>query len=574
MDSPQPFLIHGMVEDVLGQPIADAWVGLHALERDEVLAESRTDAAGRFSMQVAASLMECDVGRLVAKAAGRAKGVAYANGHDNVQPIVRIVLPESCELRGRVTDEAGAPLAQVELIARHVGHLGDTVLACTDNEGRFVFDAVPIGRVLVTAWQRGRQLVHVEQDTCTDAPLELRLVPAHGRTIRFRILGASKQQLAQATCRIQEIDPRLADSWCIGQPDEDGVWELSGLPNEWAFNSLHVSIPGMRSEPRYTYCPAHPKSGRYEFEFTMHEQVARQVRGRVLTEDGTPVAGARLRVRANYETDRSVETAADGSFVVSTVTPDGENLHFTLSQGEFVLNGPGDVDWPSPLHRRSHIVELPGPQELTLRAVPAASLRGRCTLSDGTPCSGVLVHLKVPWRNEHGEHESYLGQAVTDEEGWFVFQNQNARLGGPVRVQAVWCRTGGHADPVQLQEGAVVELPPLVLPMPASVTGVLRDVAGRPIPGEPIRWEREGEDEVEPDDIPYGMWVRAIADAFTTREGRFLLTEVPAGRGRLASCGRRGTAAFRSDAFEVREGEVLARGLVSKNRVAKNPAAT
>ncbi|MBP8300630.1 MAG: carboxypeptidase regulatory-like domain-containing protein [Planctomycetes bacterium] len=194
MDSPQPFLIHGMVEDVLGQPIADAWVGLHALERDEVLAESRTDAAGRFSMQVAASLMECDVGRLVAKAAGRAKGVAYANGHDNVQPIVRIVLPESCELRGRVTDEAGAPLAQVELIARHVGHLGDTVLACTDNEGRFVFDAVPIGRVLVTAWQRGRQLVHVEQDTCTDAPLELRLVPAHGRTIRFRILGASKQQ--------------------------------------------------------------------------------------------------------------------------------------------------------------------------------------------------------------------------------------------------------------------------------------------------------------------------------------------------------------------------------------------
>jgi hypothetical protein len=380
--------------------------------------------------------------------------------------------------------------------------------------------------------------------------------------------------VAQATCRIQEIDPRLADSWCIGQPDEDGAWELSGLPNEWAFNSLHVSIPGMRSEPRYTFCPAHPKSGCYEFEFTMHEQVARQVRGRVLTEDGTPVAGARLRVRANYETDRSVETAADGSFVVSTVTPDGENLHFTLSQGEFVLNGPGDVDWQSPLHRRSHIVELPGPQELTLRAVPAASLRGRCTLSDGTPCSGVLVHLKVPWRNEHGEHESYLGQAVTDEEGWFVFQNQNARLGGPVRVQAVWCRTGGHADPVQLQEGAVVELPPLVLPMPASVTGVLRDVAGRPIPGEPIRWEREGEDEGEPDDMPYGMWVRAIADAFTTREGRFLLTEVPAGRGRLASCGRRGTAAFRSDAFEVREGEVLARDLVAKNLVAKNPAAT
>ena len=127
---------------------------------------------------------------------------------------------------------------------------------------------------------------------------------------------------------------------------------------------------------------------------------------------------------------------------------------------------------------------------------------------------------------------------------------------------------------VQLQEGAVVELPPLVLPMPASVTGVLRDVAGRPIPGEPIRWEREGEDEGEPDDMPYGMWVRAIADAFTTREGRFLLTEVPAGRGRLASCGRRGIAAFRSDAFEVREGEVLARDLVAKNLVAKDPAAS
>lgn len=174
--------VTGRVVDEEGAPLANAEI---EPREDELAFEkrppTRTDSGGRFSLELVAVLAEngwhgSDLPRYVqldARRIGHAPALCKV-----VVPVGApvdlgdVVLPRAGSVRGRVVDEARRPLSNVECVAAtpdleaaerarfpHSLPVPKAVLArtTTDAEGRFVFDALPIGFVRLFATPRGRE---------------------------------------------------------------------------------------------------------------------------------------------------------------------------------------------------------------------------------------------------------------------------------------------------------------------------------------------------------------------------------------------------------------------------------
>lgn len=541
--------ICGVVVDVLGDAIADAAVMLRRC--DEVLAEVMSDAAGRFSFVVSSVAPSGEPLVVVAVAAGTAHGEASVQ--EEPGPI-RVVLAQGFELRGCVTDEAGVPLADVDLRARRIeGYLSltDGEHTSTDAGGNYVFETLPIGRLQVLAYRDDRQLAVVEHTLCADSVLDLKLTAPHQRMLRFRILGATAEQLATAVCHVHDEHWLLPESCQRLQPDSEGFCDMHGLPNEWAY-SLSVTVPGMVGEPRHQWCHAHPESGMFEFVFTMRPPQARELRGRLLDEHGCALVGVRLLVDG-LGRDREAVTNGNGEFVTHIDVADGEVVRLQMAPGERVLDGPGLADFVSPLHRNVHLIRMPQSAPIDLRAARAAGLRGRCVFPDGRPVAFTTVALTVAWQSEPGRsHTRHLGTVLTDGAGEYAFHGLNARVDGPV-VLTVWGDGWSAASAgIPLRAGEVVEVPPLVAPATAMLEGVLRDASDAPIGGAQVIVFAETESVAIR--LEHGA-----AAARTTLDGRFRLRSLAVGRWQL---GVLHAPNWRSEPFTLGAGDRLQRDFV------------
>ena len=201
--------VTGVVEDILGGPIAGAHVTLQG-------ARAETDERGRFSLWVAPG-REHEL------------ALAVATGYGpRVQPVripsqVTIALAPESSIAGRVVDEAGAPVAGARVAAR-----GSAATATSGADGTFSIDQLGSGRfeieaTTVNAYGRhaGEVLVGVGERV---EDIVVRVLPARTIVATVEIVGDRT---------ICSPVPALSD-WTFQVPkpwrDEAGRYHFEGVP--------------------------------------------------------------------------------------------------------------------------------------------------------------------------------------------------------------------------------------------------------------------------------------------------------------------------------------------------------
>jgi hypothetical protein len=339
-------------------------------------------------------------------------------------------------LAGRVVDEAGAPLAEVD-VAR-VDELGAETRR-TDRDGRFEFESACSSGQTLAAHKDGWAPVVLRDVPVDQAALEL--VLERGRKLRGMVVDAQTGAPIQRF-RVQRWaeDARSASDPLALTPidfeSDEGAFELVGLVS--GSYTLRVQARGYMAWEGEALRASEDGGG-----VLVRMERGAALLGRVRDVRGGALARARVhvqretdvtrpferreaeRVRLSLRTVAVVESDADGRFAVAG-----------LALGSYVVKV--ECDGRSPVLRS---VECDGTQrELEFELKPAVSVTGRVWNSNGTPAAGATVFAHVP----SGPSESSLVSAVCDERG--AFQLGGLQAGREVQIIANRVRPNGGFD--------------------------------------------------------------------------------------------------------------------------------
>jgi len=252
------------------------------------------------------------------------------------------------------------------------------------------------------------------------------------------------------------------------------------------------------------------------------------VTGIVLSPDGRPVAGARIRCDASSRLAFSTICGEDGRFKLGGLM--GYSSQVAVADG-FGRSAPWRGDIQPGRHSRTEVV---------LRVRPLRAVAGVVRMSDGRPVGGAYVGASI-------EARGY--DARTDDDGRFALQevptgtSLSLRIAGDTapRVNKAgrisWYGPDLRFVPFKHDYGPETNLAELqvVLYRPARILGVARDGARRPMPYATIVVERL---EAPRDDVVAairgmtrgGTAPRGLADG----KGRFEVSGLAPGRYALA----------------------------------------
>lgn len=252
----------------------------------------------------------------------------YLPATDGAPPI-EVVLQRPARISGRILGSNGTPLRGAKISARDPSwgpsdliYLYDDHLPVdpclrpardtTDAEGRFALDLQP-GAYDLSAIAKGYRRGYVDRRFKLAAGeeaagVEIRLAP--GAVLHGRVLTAAGEPVAGA-----EVSTDKDDSSTVTDPL--GSYELGGL---WTGRQT-IRAVAQRDDllDRSTSHEVVVEEGRNPLDLTLPPP-GREIRGRVLAPDGSPVAGGLLHPGSaappDLSTGRRPRTAADGSFVV------------------------------------------------------------------------------------------------------------------------------------------------------------------------------------------------------------------------------------------------------------------
>ncbi len=290
------------------------------------------------------------------------------------------------------------------------------------------------------------------------------------------------------------------------QTDARGGFRFTGLPA--ARYSLRADKPGFRSPETVAVEPgAEP--------VTVELDPLAQIEGRVLDEDGRPVAGVTVRADAPYAPYVDVEhpTQADGRFTVRDLGPGAYFLRLLIPSGRRADGYPATEYYPGVAEREqaSSLTLSPGQQisglTVKLRRVPMTTLRGRVVdLAKDDAARPREVALDC----EPGPIGGRFARTALDDEGRFRFEQVPL---GRHKLQ-VYRGTGSDDLPYTAiveagKEELTVNVPPF-----SSVTGVVKSpvTPWEGVLGISIAAEGAWRHNVVPDE-----------------EGRFTLPDIPPG---------------------------------------------
>ena len=431
------FQLAGVVRTEAGAPVANARVAVESVVGgDRRVRVDVTTSAGAFTFRN----LEAGPARVVARhPSWQPTALPVVVVGQQAQVEVRVARPALAPLRGVVVDlDARAPVAdaEVELLPTNAqpGFV-DPLLARTDADGRFTIAGLPRSVMrLVVRHPRFGAVVRTVSVGVAEAPIEVELPR---RSAVIGALDAARGGLpAGATLRLRD----LAGQFGYAPVAADGTFRF---PGDWSPGIAELRLVGV--DAMFVRSTAAAIEARIDEEATTELGFAVApplgARGRVVDEDGAPIAGATVvRTAARAGAARISDAAAQldvsglGRSVAQVFAADrDEPIAVTGPDGTFVCAGvrlgvvglrvaaPGcatvvvNVAINAPLARAS--VE-------TIRLPKAARLRGLVARA-GKPFAGALV---VAYRGEVA-----VATAVTNAQGaWAI----DAVPAGAYRVRA------------------------------------------------------------------------------------------------------------------------------------------
>jgi hypothetical protein len=522
----------GRVVDPAGGGVGGAAIVLTAGEREryEVFRRDRADgravsgADGRFRLLGVSAAPSYEV---------TAARPGYQTARVTVvgtEP-VRLVLAPTRAARGAVVDEWERPLDGVEVTIRPAPLEGDPagveVSAVTGEDGRFEVAAVPAARVDLEARRPGFAPLVVPGVAIPpgDGAADLgTLVLTPGAHIAGRVTDARKRPIDGAEVWLKpEADglpgPALADALRRREPaagsDTNGRFAIPDLPHARRFDIL-IAREGFL--PAWVTGVETPTAA----PLAVVLEPAASLSGRVETDDGEAVPGARVRLSpapqppgtVGVEVRRPVNTAEtstgdDGAFAFAEVAPGSVVLE---AWAEGLLPGePAEVKVPADAV----------PPEVVLVLGRGASLDGRVSTVDGEPIAGARIRLGTA-RGESDAEGRYRLAGVSLGRGLLVVRHAAYRP----KARGIDVEAGENHVDVTLEAGL-------------SVSGRVVDEEGRPRPAAAVVLRNRE---------PRGLQAfRAVTGA----DGRFRLLAVVDGRFDLEARAEGFAPAFHPGVVEV-----------------------
>jgi protocatechuate 3,4-dioxygenase beta subunit len=499
-----PEVLEGRVVDAAGRPIpgAEVWEVPEPHEAPPVsLAVSGAD--GRFVIRVdpARSVVEiCHDGYLI----------EYLRRPLGTRP-AEVVLHPTSRIAGRVLAPDGSPLPGAEVWAqdpRWVQSFSDLIYpnppapppcprsqpsrgTSTDAQGRFTLDPLWPGRYDVwakaTGYRESRASRHLDLGMGKDfADVEVRLEPGAvvpqgdpvaGPDVHAQPTALPSKPVAAAEVHgrvttpqgdpVAEAEVSIANNAINTLTDARGAYRLTGVEPStqeiWAVTE---------EDGIFTRSISHSievAPGENRLDLTL-PPLGREVRGRVLAPDGTPVVGAVLHPEVGCPERAATRphTADDGSFVIHL--PAGTRRLMATLEGY----SPGGID-------------VPGEKPIVgavIRLTPDRGLSGRILAAEaGDLCAVGSVEL---YRVEESGQVRWCNDASVEPDGRY-------RLPGLWPGEwAVIAKVDGRIlkGRVKLTPGTEAHLD-LTLPPKLALHGRVVDEEGQPIGGAKVELERD-----------------------------------------------------------------------------------
>jgi protocatechuate 3,4-dioxygenase beta subunit len=436
--------LSGVVSDISGGPIAHAQVRV-----DDAIVESNDQ--GQFSLWLDP---DTDVS-LSATADGYAP--ASWNGHPPDRAEVRME-PES-SLAGTVLAADGTPVADAKVEVEGVDWHLPSVSTTSGDDGTFHAERLAPGRYTVTVrtpsgYGTSDGSVLVQMAEHADGVIVTLVPSAH---IEAKILVADGKPCTDGGwVRIVDDDhARTLD----GSTDETGALEIDGvLPGTYR---IHVTCSG------YINKDVDPiVVGKQDVTGLVWKlEAGSTVRGHIRLHDGTPVAGAEVRLQG--DSWGNATSAADGSYSIAGLTAGSYSAN--VSSTHAVLPAAVAID----IEERTTI-----DQDFELDA--AGKIKGVVVDGNGRPVAGANVQLRDTYACAHTAADgSFELEPVVAGEHYLAVQVSDVHITRP--------GDGDDAEPdeslatITVAAGETATTRIVIDVEPATVTGVVVDGNGAPV---------------------------------------------------------------------------------------------
>lgn len=462
-------IIGEVTSSVTGKPVAGAKVtGSSDLEDSSASVTKVSDSRGAYR-----------VGPLPV---GRANIVVRAKGFlESDEPVVTITaggsarrdvrLSPAASIHGRVVDEAGNAVARAKVSARAVGEETLASQATSGQDGGFELEGLPAGKYLVSVDHS--KFKPLRREAATAPASGIALVLRRGAVISGDVRSGDGSGMPGVTVwasRVQEDLEEMhgrSDGQSPSETGEEGKFRLEGLEaGEYWIRARTEAGGESGTGGRYTSAKVVVAEGGADVAVRLVFEEGGSISGVVVDGKGAPVAGVALTAfpemgasvesrrserEATWRASGSATSGADGRFTIPHLTAVNYRLH------------PRKDGYGSSRGEESPLAQV-GSSEVRVVLQAMGVIRGQVLHRDGTPLTSFFLN----------------GEKRQDAEGRFSFP---IRESGTVRLSVWTVELAGVDRTVDVQEGAVVELPPIVLDEGRSIEGRVVDAAGAPVEG-------------------------------------------------------------------------------------------
>ncbi|MFH1718469.1 MAG: carboxypeptidase-like regulatory domain-containing protein [Planctomycetota bacterium] len=486
----RPCVLAGTVVDQLGKPVAGARVrgefdssclhNKHRINTPEDWFTVETDDQGRFRFD---NVPPDGTADFLVTAPGKANvytfmasdsmpGYRYAAGRTDIS----IVLPPEAKVQGRVLDPAGNPATGVRLLLRPDKTNANyycTNRAVSGQDGRFLFENVPADAYSL-------QVIAPRDTMAQWVARDVKVIAKEGQITDGVIVRVSEGGLLEVAVQDAATNRPADDVYVC-------VWQKAGF-NRYHPCFWHDIRTDRNGRARFRVplgqCQVTAGSGEYsnfEDKVVIRHRPSQirvllyhnpEISGTVRDQFGRAVPGAAVAVVPPGHP--AVRTDANGKFYISWQVVSKQAFLFARDQR-------------SNLAAAVEIKDLTRPMNIVLE--PALTLAGRITDPNGLPIPVARIQLCA--RPIPGWVAYIGGEALTDTEGRYEIpavlpqQKDDVYL---VHVNAAGYR-GLRGERVSLTETSAnrVDLSLLIMqPLNMSVSGVVVDADGKPIPNKSV----------------------------------------------------------------------------------------